>query len=712
MPNTIERPRNTGGGQDPLSPASEPKVWTVALAGNPNSGKSTLFNALTGLRQKVGNYPGVTIEKRIARFRGSHGESMDLVDLPGTYSLQARSPDEAVTRDVLMGRREDTPAPDVILCVVDATNLERNLYLVAQLAELGRPMVVALVMMDLAARDGWTIDVPELARRLGCPVVPVIASQRKGLVELRQAITQQIRGKEALRATLPPAIDAAVRSVSEGMARAGLLPVRAALAEALLLVTGTEEQAQSAPAAVLPLVCQARRAIAAAGLDTIAASVHARYAWVETIVEHTVRRRAGSDVVLSERLDAIFTHRIWGWLVFAAVMAVMFFMIFRVAEVPMGWIESGQDALSGWIEAAMPAGDFRDLLTNGIVAGVGGVVIFLPQILILFFFLGLLEDTGYLARAAFIMDRAMSRVGLHGKSFIPMLSSFACAIPGIMSARTIDNSRDRLVTILVAPLVSCSARLPVYALLIAVMLASSANPWLKAGLMLGLYALGVGAAFAMAWIFRKTLLKGEHSLLLLEMPPYRRPSLRVTLARMRERAGIFLRQAGTVILAISVVIWALSTYPKSGNPNATRAEALANSAAGRVGQFIEPVIQPLGYDWKIGIGILSSFAAREVFVGAMSVIYSIENGEEDTPALRDAMLGEKARDGRGVYSPLVCLSLMVFYVLAMQCLSTLVVVRRETGSWRWPLLQFAYMTALAWLGAFIVFQGGRLLGLS
>jgi ferrous iron transport protein B len=695
-----------------MKAAIDSKVWTVALAGNPNSGKSTLFNALTGLRQKVGNYPGVTIEKRVGHFRGSHGESMDLLDLPGTYSLQARSPDEAVTRDVLMGRREDTPAPDVILCVVDATNLERNLYLVAQLAELGRPMVVALVMMDLAERDGWTIDVPELARRLGCPVVPVIASQGKGLVELRQAITQQLHGREAFRATLPPAIEAAVHSVAKGLASATSLPVPNALAESLLLVTGTAEQAQSAPAAVLPLVSKARSAITAAGLDTISASVHARYAWVETIVEHTVRRRTGSDVALSERLDSVFTHRIWGWLVFAGVMAVMFFMIFRVAEVPMGWIESGQDALSGWIESAMPAGDFRDLLTNGIVAGVGGVVIFLPQILILFFFLGLLEDTGYLARAAFIMDRAMSRVGLHGKSFIPMLSSFACAIPGIMSARTIDNSRDRLVTILVAPLVSCSARLPVYTLLIAVMLASSASAWLKAGLMLALYALGVGAAFGMAWVFRKTLLKGERSLLLLEMPPYRCPSLRVTLARMRERAGIFLRQAGTVILAISVIIWALSTYPKSGNPDTTPAQALANSVAGRVGHFIEPVIKPLGYDWKIGVGILSSFAAREVFVGTMSVIYSIENGEEDTPALREAMLNEKGPNGRGIYSPLVCLSLMVFYVLAMQCLSTLVVVRRETGSWRWPLLQLAYMTALAWLGAFIIFQGGRILGFS
>lgn len=345
-------------------------------------------------------------------------------------------------------------------------------------------------------------------------------------------------------------------------------------------------------------------------------------------------------------------------------------------------------------------------------AGVGGVVIFLPQILILFFFIGILEDTGYMARAAFIMDRLMNRVGLHGKSFVPMLSSFACAIPGIMAARTIDKPKDRLVAILVAPLVSCSARLPVYTLMIAVMLPAAFSAWAKAGLMLAMYALGLAAAFGMAWLFRKTLCKGERSLLLLEMPPYRRPSLRVTLARMWERGRIFLRQAGTVILAISVVIWALSTYPKPSNPQATPSQALAESAAGRFGHALEPVIAPLGYDWKIGIGVLSSFAAREVFVSTMAVIYSIENGEEDTPALREAMLAERRPDGSPIYTPLVCVSLMVFYVLAMQCLSTVAIVRRETNSWKWPLFQVACMSALAWIGAFLVFQGGRLLGFS
>jgi ferrous iron transport protein B len=684
----------------------------VAIAGNPNSGKSTLFNALTGLRQKVGNYPGVTVEKKMGRFHGSHGEAFDLLDLPGTYSLQTRSPDEAVARDVLLGRRADTPSPEVILCVVDATNLERNLYFVAQLAELGLPLVVALVMIDLAERDGWVINVPELSRRLGCPVVPTVAAQGKGLVELRQAITRQLQGSAPHRATLPPVIEEGARLVSEELIREGGVQSRFALAEAILLVSGTKEQAEAAPATVQPGLSQARRAIEAAGVDAISATVHARYAWVETIVEHAVRSRRGPGATLSERLDGVFTHKVWGWVFFLAVMTLVFFTIFRVAEVPMGWIAAGQDALNGWIERVMPGGDFRDLLTKGIVAGVGGVVVFLPQILILFFFIGVLEDTGYLARAAFIMDRVMSRVGLHGKSFVPMLSSFACAIPGIMGARTIDNPKDRLVTILVAPLVSCSARLPVYTLMIAVMLPATFSAWHKAGLMLGLYAFGLTAAFGMAWLFRRTLFEGERSLLLLEMPPYRRPSLRVTLTRMWERSNIFLRQAGTVILAISVIIWALSTYPKPADPKAPPAQALANSVAGRLGHILEPVIAPLGYDWKIGIGIISSFAAREVFVGTMSVIYSIENGEKDTPALRQAMLAEKRADGSRTYTPLVCLSLMVFYVLAMQCLSTVAVVRRETNSWRWPLFQLGYMTLLAWLGAFLVFQGGRLLGFS
>lgn len=690
-----------------------PKVrgHTVAIAGNPNSGKSTLFNALTGLRQKVGNYPGVTVEKKVGRFHGSHGESFTLVDLPGTYSLQTRSPDEAVARDILLGRRADTPPPDVILCVVDVTNLERNLYLVAQLAELGLPLVVALNMMDLAEANGLVIHPDLLAQRLNCPVISCVASQRQGLIELRQALTRQLKGTAPHRAPMPAALENAAQAFGEKLVAELKLPARYALAEALLLITSANAAgAETLPASLQEPLAQARAQVQQAGLDCTSTAVNARYAWVREISNLVCHIRDGDTATLSDRLDAWLTHKFWGWLFFLGIMSLMFFTIFRVAELPMHGIEIGQDAVGAWLAGHIPPGDFQDLVVNGIVAGVGGVVIFLPQILILFFFIGILEDSGYMARAAFIMDRLMNRVGLHGKSFVPLLSSFACAIPGIMAARTIDSPKDRLVTILVAPLVSCSARLPVYTLMIAVLLPAPFSAWHKAGLMLAMYLLGLAAAFGMAGLFRKTLLKGERSLLLLEMPPYRRPALRVTLARMWERAGIFLHRAGTVILAISVLIWALSTYPKPKNPAATPGEALAVSAAGRLGHAIQPFIAPLGYDWKIGVGIISSFAAREVFVGTMSVIYSIQNGEDDTHALREAMLREKHPNGAPVYTAPVCVGLMVFYVLAMQCLSTVAVVRRETNSWKWPLFQIGYMTTLAWLGAFVVYQGGRWLG--
>jgi len=693
-------------------PAQGRAIHTIAIAGNPNSGKTSLFNALTGMRQRVGNYPGITVEKKVGRFHGPHGELYDLLDLPGTYSLQTRSIDEAVARNVILGRQADTPVPDLILCVVDASNLERNLYLTAQLAELGLPMVVALNMVDMAERYGLVTDPAALARRLGCPVVPVVASKKKGIVELKQAIQSQLGGAAPARAPLPEVLESAAGALGAVLVREGLVGPRAAVAEALLLISAVEDDMGTPlPAAVAAELAVAREQLASGGIDRISAAVQARYTWAEELATDAQHARNSAQATVSERLDDWLTHRVWGWVFFLGVMALMFFAIFRLAEIPMGWIEAAQAGVSGWAASVIPAGDFRDLVINGALAGVGGVVTFLPQILILFFFLGLLEDTGYMARAAFIVDRLMSRVGLHGKSFVPLLSSFACAIPGIMAARTIDSHRDRLVTILVSPLVSCSARLPVYALLIA-MLLPAGGAWEKAGMMVLLYVIGIVAAFTMAWVFRRTLFKGEHSLLLLEMPPYHRPSVRATAMRMWERAVMFLKRAGTAILAISVVVWALSTYPKPQNPEATAAEALATSYAGQLGHAIEPAIRPLGFDWKIGVGILSSFTAREVFVGTMSIIYAVENGGEDIEQMRDRMLAETRPDGSPVYTPLVIFGLMVFYVLAMQCLPTSAVVRRETGSWKWPLLQLAYMTVLAWGAAFVVYQGGRLLGLA
>lgn len=686
----------------------------VAIAGNPNTGKSTIFNALTGLRQKVGNYPGVTVEKKTGRFHGSHGEPMELIDLPGSYSLQVRSPDEAVSRDLLLGRIREVPRPDAIIAVVDASNLERHLYLAAQMLELGIPVVVALNMVDVAEKRGLAIDLGALRERLGVPVIPMVASQGTGLIELKQALSRGPLPKPERHAQLPIVYELEVANLAKK------LKVRPDVArlEAMLLLSLDEKAFAEHPLdpEIRAEVAQAQERLRAHGIDPLAAPVDARYDWVAEICSASLHRKGeGPDgLTMSDRVDQVLTHKVWGWLAFLLMMALMFVCIFFVADKPMGWIEAAfswmQDfAREKFTAAGMADSDLASLVIDGVIGGLGGVLIFLPQILILFFFLGLLEDTGYMARAAFIMDRVMSKVGLHGKSFVPMLSSFACAIPGIMATRTIENRKDRLVTILVAPLMSCSARLPVYIIMIALLL-PAASAWQRAGIMLSMYLVGIVAAMVMAALFKKTLLRSETPMLLLELPPYRRPVVRGILLRMWERGMIFIRRAGTVILALSIVLWAMLTYPKPSNPEATEAEALEHSVGGRMGRAIEPMIAPLGYDWKIGIALVASFAAREVFVSTMGQIYNIEDADEESEELREQMRDAKRGDGSPLFTPLVCISLMVFYVLAMQCISTVAIVRRETGGWGWPLFQIAYMTALAWLGSFVVYQGGKLLG--
>ncbi|MCE0484485.1 MAG: ferrous iron transport protein B [Methylacidiphilales bacterium] len=688
-------------------------VGGVALAGNPNSGKSTLFNALTGLRQKVANYPGVTVEKKTGRFYGIHGRAMDLLDLPGTYSLQTRSPDEEVSRDVLLGRRADTPPPRAIVCVADATNLERNLYLVAQLAELDVPLVLALNMVDLAEKQGIRIDVNLLEKNLGIPVVPAVASAGVGLQEIKQLLSGEKLLLPKFRAPMPEAVAAEAEELVERLLLSPLpVPLGRAYSEALLLLSldNEAELLDVAPSAVLAAAAEAAQGrLKATGIDPASAIIEARYAWIHQACAEAVRKPTEQPATFSDTIDNVLTHKVWGWLALAVVFGLMFFCIFTVANYPMNWINAAVSWLAGTARALMPPGDLRSLITDGVIAGVGGVVVFLPQILILFFFLGLLEDTGYMARAAFIMDRVMSRVGLHGKSFIPLLSSFACAIPGIMATRTIENKKDRLVTILIAPLMSCSARLPVYSLLIGAMIPDDKVPSLaKAGIMLAMYFFGIAAAFMMASLFKSTLFRNETPLLLLELPPYRMPQLRTIAMRMWERATIFLKRAGTVILAISILLWALATYPKPTDPNAGKAEALSHSMAGQIGHVMEPVIRPLGYDWKIGIGLLSSFAAREAFVGTMAVVYNVGEDDANSVSLRHALQSQQRPDGSPVFSPLVCVSLMVYYALAMQCMSTVAVVRRETNGWKWPLFLVAYMTGLAYLAALFIYQIGHL----
>ena len=683
----------------------------IAIAGNPNCGKSTIFNALTGMRQKVGNYPGVTVEKKEGTCFGSHGEPIIVIDLPGCYSLQARSPDEIVSRDVLLGRQSDTPVPDVIVIVVDATNLERNLYLAAQILELGLPAILALNMVDMAEKQGIGVDPSALSQKLGIPVIPTVATAGIGLIALKQALSGKLPAASTCRAPQHETVEKEACSIAAALS----VPDRAKMAEALLLLGSSEKTIATLgglPSDTRTQITQSQQNIRAADLDPVADIVEARYHWIGQIVAAAVRKTGDSDARVSDKLDAVLTHRFLGWLSFIGAMLAMFFAIFYLAQVPMDWIEAGSKLVGDFLQSHMPEGDFRSLVVDGMLAGVTGVLIFLPQILILSLFLGFLEDSGYMARAAFMMDRLMSSVGLHGKSFIPMLSSFACAIPGVMATRTIENRKDRLVTILVAPLMSCSARIPVYTLLIAVLL-PDAPASVKSLIMLSMYMLGIVAAFTMAWLFKKTILRSETPFLLMEMPPYRVPSIKGLLLRMKERALLFLERAGTVILALSVLLWALTTYPKPENPSATESEKIAFSSAGRLGKTIEPFIAPLGFDWKIGIGLIGSLAAREVFVSTMSIVYNVESSDsrDSIEPLKDTMRAERHTDDSPVYSPLVCVGLMVFYVLAMQCLSTLAVVRRETNSLIWPAVQFIYMSALAWIGSFVVYQGGHLLGL-
>ena len=732
------------------------------LTGNPNCGKTTLFNALTGLRAKVGNYAGVTVERKEGRLQGSDpSRPITVLDLPGTYSLSPQSLDEQISRDVLFNRLAEVPAPGLAVVVVDASNLERNLYYATQVIEMGYPTLIALNMVDVAEQNGHVVDASALSEALGVPVFPMTASTRSGVQALKEKITSIASAPiSAPKATpwfcdLPEIFESETASLARLLAQ--LAPERAgrSRAEALLILSDEKTlrvEGSQYSVGIREAAAEARGRLEKAGIDWRTQAIEARYTRVAAIQQQTVTESGLTQETFSDRLDRLLTHRLWGLLIFVAVMALMFQSIFTFAKVPMKALETGVGWAGMQVGKLIPPGDLHSLLVDGVVAGVGAVIVFLPQICLLFLFIGLLEDTGYMARAAFLMDRLMSKVGLHGKSFIPMLSSFACAIPEIMATRTIESPKDRLVTILVAPLMSCSARLPVYTLLIAACIPDRrALGFIRLpGLtMLGMYLLGIVIALLMAWLFKKTLLKGATPMLIMELPPYKRPVATVVLRHMWDRSKLFLRRAGTVILGINILLWFLATYPRDSAADqryaAARAQLAAETAtpgqatmtpearktaiedldkqeagdrlrrsfAGRLGRLIEPAIRPLGFDWKMGIGIVASFAAREVFVSTMSVVYNVgaaEDPEAATPSLAKTLREQVREDGRPAYTPLIAVTLMVFYVLALQCVSTVAIVRRETNSWKWPLFQWAYMGALAWTLAFVTYQGGRLLG--
>lgn len=726
------------------APMTTPPL-TVALVGNPNAGKSTLFNALSGLRQHVGNYPGVTVEMKKGHFTLGD-RRIELIDLPGTYSLAARSPDEMVAVDLLLGRRPEEPRPDVVVSIVDASNLDRHLYLTTQLMELGVPVVLAVNMTDVAESQGIRVDYALLAAETGLPVVPIRANTGAGLDRLRDAISAAAGAAAPDRGPVLPAV---VHREAAALFPPGVNgDVPPFLARRLLLdVGGYAEQwlgAKYGPDLVGRLAA-ARDRLAADGCPIPAGEAKARYAWVRGVTAKAVAAPAVRMVTATDRLDRFLTHRVWGTLVFLGLMFGVFQAIFVGAEPLMGLIDDGTKAIAGKVESLLDPGPLRALLTDGVVTGVGGVVKFLPQILILFAFLAVLEDCGYMARAAFLMDRLMSRCGLSGKSFIPLLSSVACAIPGIMATRTIENRRDRLATIVVAPLMSCSARLPVYALLIAAFLTDGFAWWVPGLTLFGMYLVGFVTAPLVAWALRGTLLRGAPPVFVMELPVYKRPSVGAVFRRMLDAGWAFVRRAGTLIAASMVLVWALLYFPThaadgtaypdrieaqkdtatgDGDPaekdaakkeaNRLSAEWKEHSYLGRAGKALEPAFRPLGWDWKLGMAALASFPAREVIVGTLGIIYEqgdVDAGDaEQRDALGATLRGDVERDPvRGRYGVPVALSVMVFFALCCQCASTLAVIRRETKSWAWPTFTFAYMTTLAYLGAFATYQLGRII---
>lgn len=670
----------------------------IALVGNPNSGKSSLFNTLTGLNQKVGNFPGVTVDKKTGSCNIAPGLDSLIIDLPGTYSLYPRREDEWVAYRVLM-QQDKQVNPEMLVLVADASNLKRNLLFVSQIIDLKIPVVVALTMLDIAKKKDIEVDIAELERELGVPIVAVNPRKNKGIAQLKKAVEQT--AKNLYKA-----------------------PVRDFIANESLATSAIGEVKEIFPQisdyrAIHYLINHESFHIEPHLQDKIegieksygfnhtkvqAEEIVQRYQRISHVLKQSVSEpNPLQKTLFTEKLDDILLHRVWGYAILLGVLFLLFQSIFWLAEYPMNFIEWIFAEAGSWLTNTLPEAWWSDLFINGIVAGLSGIVIFIPQIVILFGLINILEDTGYMARISFLTDKLMRKVGLNGKSVMPMISGFACAVPAVMSARNIENKKERLLTILVTPLMSCSARLPVYTILISlvipkVMLAGFIG--LQGLVMMGLYLLGVVFALLISYIARFFINIKEKSFFILELPVYRSPRWKNIFVTMLEKAKIFVYEAGKVIMIISLVLWGLSSF----GPGNQKHPPLEDSYAGVMGKAIEPVIRPLGYDWKIGIALITSFAAREVFVGTMATLYSVEDDSEDGLMLREKMQQATFEDGSKVYTVATGVSLMVFYVFAMQCMSTVAIVKRETKSWKWPIIQVAYMTALAYVMSFIFYQ--------
>lgn len=688
----------------------------VVTIGNPNTGKSTLFNALTGLKQRVGNFPGVTVEHVVGRLLLPGGE-VDVVDLPGTYSLSAQSPDEMVTVDVLLGRVGEVGRPDAVLLIVDATNLRRNLFLASQVLEIGLPVVIALNMTDLLETQGITLDMPQLAAALGVPLVPIAAAQGLGLEQLREALATAIVSGKPSPLRINRALFETASSLSTELAARGIDAAPAEVERALIDDQGyAERRLVERGGEELRARLQSLRHTLAQGRSLATIEARDRYSWINTVVS-AVERREARNPGWREALDRYLNHPVYGSIVFLLSMAIVFQSVFAWATPLMDLIETGAGALGEMVRGVLPPGLLRSFVIDGVIAGVGSVIVFLPQIVLLFAFIIVLEDSGYMSRAAFVVDRLMRWCGLSGQSFIPMLSSFACAVPGIMGTRVIGNPRDRLATILAAPFMTCSARLPIYALLIAAFVPADTYLGglvnLQGLVLLGFYLLGMVGAVFTAFLINRLASSGPRSRFLLEMPPYRLPQLRSVAVKLLGRVKIFMQRAGTIIFAVALVIWALASFPRvTVDGGISEAPPIADSYLGRMSRTVAPVFAPLGWDWKVTAAVIASFPAREVVIAVLGTLYAVEDADAGgEQRLIDRIRDARHTDGALVFTLPMVIGLMVFYALCLQCISTLAVIKRETNSWRWPLASWLYMTGLGYVGAFLCFRfGGTLFG--
>lgn len=730
---------------------------TAILIGNPNTGKSTLFSALSGFHALTGNFPGVTVEKKIGRTKCGD-RAVDLIDLPGTYSLAPRTLDEMVAVNVLLGRQADVGTPDVVICIVDSSNIERNLYLVSQVLDLALPVVVVLNMADVADARGIKIDEQALSRRLGLPVIKTEAHRKRGIDELREAIVTAASTVPAERASVfPPAFTTECVRLDERLTQLGHAGTPAYLLERLLLdvggyveshlvaSTGMKGTGVNGTGDLTSFLVEARRRLAEQGCKVPAAEARLRYAWVKQVLDGVVQKPQSRAVTFSDKVDSFLTHRLAGMVFFVSLMFTLFQAIYAWAKPLMDWCKYGQQIVGDFVGSLLPLGMVHSLVVDGVIGGMGAVLIFLPQIIILFLFIALLEDCGYMARAAFLVDRLMTKVGLSGKSFVPLMSSFACAVPGIMATRVIENRRDRMTTILVAPLMSCSARQPVYFLMATAFFPATAylGGWIELPsiVMFAMTFLGALVAVPVAWLLKKTWFNGETPPFVMELPSYKWPSPRVVFSRVYDRSKAFVLRAGTLILATSVLVWGAGYFPgdhsrvdalekvidelADGRPrdekqslrldqlieeqNILRSELLEDSYLGRFGKTIEPVVKPLGWDWRIGVATIASFPAREVIVGTLGTIYSLGGSvKAEDSSLTAAIQSATWPDGRKVYNIPVAASIMVFFALCAQCASTLMVIRRETNHWGYAAFTFVYMTVLAYIGAFAAYRIGML----